>query len=252
MLKFHNLVSLVFGLVFLAILQTFSNPYPIFRFLLPVLFVFLFLVFFYNRWYLKKLNKYNFWIIIRPLLLILSGFGIFLLLPTSGVRSWFLLSGVLLISIFEAFIGKFSEELLINEILIIAFGAFAAILGASFYIPPFTKAYLNVFYLFGIFLTTVFISRSFYEFTPITKNAKLLASLILGLFCAEFLWALSFLHFHFSVLAFLLFSFFYFSLMLNYHFYLNTLSLKRIQFYFIILLISGGLALLATPWKVIQ
>ncbi|MCX6796876.1 MAG: hypothetical protein NTX98_00140 [Candidatus Doudnabacteria bacterium] len=252
MLKLHNLVAMAFGLLFLAVLQTFSNPYPIFRFLLPAFLAFLVLVVWYNYKYLKKIEKYNFWIIIRPVLLILSGFGIFLLLPSTGMRNLFLISGVLLISFFESFIGKFAEELLINEILIIAFGAFVAILGASFYIPPFAKPYLNVIYLIGIFSMTVLISRSFYEFTPVTKKTKLLASIILGLLCSEFLWVLSFLQFHYSVLAFLLFNLFYFCLILNYHYYFNTLNIKKIQFHLIILVISGGLALLATPWKIIQ
>jgi len=252
MAKFHNFTSIVIGLLFLAVLQTFSNPSPIFRFLIIALILLLALVTYYNWRYLKEIQKYNIWLLIRPILLMLSGFGLFLSIPNPAIRSMFLIITVFVIAFFEAFIGKFAENLLINETLVIAFGAFLSIFEAYFYAPFIGKPLVSFLYLLGFFLFVVLITRSFYEFAPKSVKIKWLASLIISLLSTEFLWALSFLYFHFSVLAFLLFNFYYFCLILNYYYYFNTLNAKKIQFHLAFIFFSSLLVLLATPWKIIS
>lgn len=252
MTKIHNMVSLGIGLLFLIVLQHFSLPRPIFRFLFPALLAFAVIVTAYNRWYLRAINKYNFWALVRPILLMFSAFGIFLIIPSESVRGLFLLSAVVVVAVVEAFIGNFSESYLINETLITAFGLFLAITGISLYVSPFYKSYINFFYISGIFFAAVLCARGFYEYSAQSREAKWLGSLILGLFSAELFWVLNFLPFHFSVTAFLLLDFFYFCLILNYYFFYNILSLKKIQFHLVLAVATALLVFLATPWKIIS
>jgi hypothetical protein len=164
----------------------------------------------------------------------------------------FLVTAIFLMILFEILIGSFAENVLINETLLIAFGAFVAILGAGLYLPPFLKFYLNILYAAAVFAATLLITRSFYEFVPHPSGVKLFHSLVISLFCTEVFWALTFLPFHFSVLAILLLNVFYFGLMLNYYSLFQTLSPKKIQFHLVLVVVCSGLVLLATPWRVLN
>jgi hypothetical protein len=247
MLKYHNFIAFFTGLSFLIILQKFAAPEPIFRFLLPAFLLFTAAVAIYNRWYLKKIDKYNFWVAIKPLLLLMACFGVFLILPDEFLRGIFLIAAVLIITLFEITLGDFAENVLLNETLIVAFGLFFSFFAANYYAPGYQPLYL-----LGIFLSGSLLARSFYEFVPKSKRTKTLASLILGLFCGEFFWVLNFLHFHFSVLSILLFNFFYFCLVLNYYHLFHVLTLKKIQFHLFLMLGCLAAVLAATPWVVAQ
>ncbi len=234
----------------MVLLREFSNPDPIFRILVPVFLVYLILVLLYNYWYLKTIQKYNFWMLIKLLMLLISGFGIFLVMPTVGLRSLFLVASVFVVALFEYAIGNYSENVQINETILTAFGMFVAILGAALYIPPFFKPYVNLLYLSGIFLSSTIISRTFFEFIPQPGKIKTAASVTMGLYTTEVFWALSFLPFHYSALALLLFVVFYLCLMLNYYYFFQTLSFKKFQFHLILALVCVSLVMVSTPWKI--
>jgi hypothetical protein len=231
MLQRHKLISFCIGLVFLIVLQKFATPQPIFRFLLPAFLIYASAVFFYNRWYLKQIQKYSIWINLRFMLLLAAAFGLFLIIPTAGFRGMYLIVTVGLISLGEVMLGKEGENILLNEVLIIAFGLFLSFSAFYQYIPVF-----SALYAVGIFISSAILSRSFYELIPQTGNSKLVGSVVLGLFCSEIFWALNFLPFHFSVQGIFLFNIFYICLILNYYFQFHNLNLKKIQFHVLLIL----------------
>jgi hypothetical protein len=247
MLKYHKFISFCWGLLFLIVVQKFAAPQPIFRFLVPAFLVYAAAVAIYNRWYLKTIQKYNFWTILRSLLLLAAAFGIFFFLPSGSLRGLFLISAVAVITFFQMIIGLSAENLLLNETLIIAFGLFCAFFGAYYAAPGF-----EVFYLAGIFFSATLLSRSFYEFVPKSSEVKLISSLVIGLFSSELFWCLNFLQFHFSVLALILLNVFYFCLMLNYYYFFHILNFKKIQFHLFLILACVVIVLLATPWVIIR
>lgn len=247
MLKHHNLISLSLGLLFLVIVGKFSTPEPIFRFLLPAFLIYAGLTAWYNRRYLTAINKYNFWLLLRPFLLQLSAFGIFLIIPSPFLRALFLLSAVLIIASAEIFLGNAAENIMLNETLIIAFGLFFSLFAADYYAPAYEP-----WWFLGVFLGSALLARSFYELVPRSDAVKGFGAVVIGLFCGEFYWALNFLHFHYSVLSLLLFNVFYFCLVVNYYHLFRMLNFKKIQFHLFLILICGLLALLATPWAIIQ
>jgi hypothetical protein len=247
MLKQHKFISFVWGLLFLIVLQIFATPEPVFRFLVPAFLLYVAVVTAYNRWYLLQAQKYNFWIALRPMLLLFSGFGLFLIIPSQFLRGLFLIISVAVITFFEIILGNFAENILLNETLLIAFGLFFSF--AAFY--QYTPGY-GFLYLAGVFAGSSLLARSFYEFTPQPASGKLAGSLILGLFCGEFFWALNFLPLHFSALAIILFNLFYFCLILNYYYLFHILNFKKIQFHLFLIAGCSLAVLIATPWKIIQ
>jgi hypothetical protein len=168
--------------------------------------------------------------------------------------------------LFQLNLGRYAETLLLNETLVVIFGFFVSLMAWNQYFPAlkvisFTlgkwhlfnwQFSMQPFYLLGVFAATSVISRAFYEFIPQPPKTKWIAAVALGLFCAELFWALSFLPFHYSAQAVILFCLFYFCLILNYYYLFNTLTLKKIQFHLALIVIASGLVVIATPWGVIQ
>ncbi|MCL5009070.1 MAG: hypothetical protein M1400_01880 [Patescibacteria group bacterium] len=256
MFKYHKLISLFIGLLFLAVLQTYSRPVPVFRLLVAAFLIYVAAVGLYNRKYLQAADRYTFWGLVRPALLAASGLGIFFFLPSEGLRNLFLLVSVGTIFLFEVFLGNFSENFLVSEILVVAFGLFLSLAGLDFYFPSFGDAgaggfSLQPLYLAGVFLIVYLLSRSLYEYTPLNSAQKNLAAAVMGIFCTQLFWSLSFLPLHFTAAAFLLLNFFYLCLMLYYYQIFNTLNLKKIYFHFGLFAVCASLVLLTTPWKVI-
>ena len=247
MLKHHKLISFCVGLGFLIIFQEFATPQPIFRFLIPAFLVYAGAVTAYNRWYLKQINQYNVWILIRPLLLLLSGFGIASLVPSLALRGVFLIISVGLITSVEILLGNLAENILLIETLFIAFGLFFTFAGYYYNAPSF-----ETLYLMGVFATSALLVRSFYESVPRPERIKVISALIIGLFTAELYWALNFLQFPYTVLAVLLFNIFYFCLILNYYFFFHILNFKKIQFHLFLTSASTVLVLITTPWNIIR
>ncbi len=247
MVQRHKLISFCIGLIFLIVLQKFATPQPIFRFLLPAFLLYAVAVFFYNRRYLKQIDKFTLWVSLRPMLLLASAFGLFLVIPTEGLRGLYLILTVCLIWLGEAMLGKEGENILLNETLIIAFGLFLSFSAFYQYIPAY-----GVLYAAGVFVSSSLLARSFYEFIPQAGYAKLVGPVVLGLFCSEVFWALNFLPFHFSIQGLLLFNVFYLSLILNYYHHFHNLNIKKIQFHLLLITACSAVVLLFTPWNIIQ
>lgn len=89
MLKRHKFISFCWGLLFLIIVQKFVQPQPVFRFLAPAFLFYAAIVGAYNTWYLKQIQKYNFWTVLRSLMLLAAAFGVFLILPSENLRGLF-------------------------------------------------------------------------------------------------------------------------------------------------------------------
>jgi hypothetical protein len=244
-IKHHKLVAVCIGLLFLLVVQNFSSPIPVFRFLVPAVLAYIFFVGLYNRWYLKKIGKYNFWAVILPGLLMLAAFGAFLVIPSQNLRGLFLTLAVVLIALAEIILGNMSENLMLNQTLVVAFGLFFSLFGAYFYTPNFEPLYL-----IGIFFAGALLTRVFYESVPQPQRTKLVGSVVIGLFCAEMFWVLNFLNFHFSVLSLIMFNIFYFCLILNYYHLFHNLNFKKIQFHLLLIAFCSLMVVLATPWTV--
>ena len=247
MLDTHKIISIALGLLFTVVLAIFSNPVPDFRFLLPAFMAVLMVTFFYSPFYLKSLGKYNFCVILRPLLLQSSGFLLFLLLPGPFYRGLFLVVTAALIAILEITLAKFSENALLNETLLIAFGFYFSFFGFVQYFPAFAS-----WYLLGVFMALFLLARCFYDYVPHGSNMKLLNALVASFLGTQIFWASTFLPFHYSALAVLGVSFFYVILVLNYHFLFNILSPKRAKLYLFLAGISLVLVFSATPWRVMD
>lgn len=231
----------------MIILQVLSNPQPVFRFLVPAFLVFALVVFFYNRWYLKSVQKYNLWVVVRQLLLLAGAFGLFLVIPSPSLRGLYLILAVFVIVFFQYALENFAENLWINQTLIIAFSYFTSLFAFGQYYPSY-----RFFSLVGVFASTFLISRAFYEFIPQPDKAKVVISAVLGLLVTELFWALNFLPFHFSALAMVLFGLYYFSLIVNYYFFFQILNFKKIQFHLALVFLCITAAILATPWEILQ
>ncbi len=246
MSKHHKLIAFLIGLAFVIVLQSLAHPEPVFRFLVPAYLLYMAGVYFYNRWYLQQLQALNLWVLIRSELLLAAGFGLYLIIPSEGVRGLFLLTGVGVIAFFELMIGKHSENIVLNETLFVAAGLFFALSAFSQYIPSYQTAYTAL-----VFFGTALLARSFYDFMPQPSETKTIGALVLGLFASEIFWALSFLPLHFSALGIILFDFFYFALMMNYYFLFHSLNFKKMQFHLFLIMASGLLVIAATPWKIL-
>ncbi len=244
-LKHHKLISICIGLMFLLVVQNFSQPMPVFRFLLPAVLFYVGLVAAYNRWYLKQIGKYNFWALLLPELLMAAGFGAFLVIHSQNLRGLFLTATVVFIAFAEIILGNMSENLMLNQTLIIAFGLFLSFFGAYYYTPSFQPMYL-----IGVFLGGGILARVFYESVPQPEKTKLIGAMVIGLFCAELFWVLNFLQFHFSVLSLILFNIFYFCLVLNYYHLFHNLNFKKVQFHLLLIAFCSILVVMETPWAI--
>lgn len=245
-MKYHNLISFVIGLLFVIVLQIFATPEPVFRFLVPGFLALLALVYAYNRWYLKQILKYNIWLLVRPLMLLGAGFGLYLTIPSESLRSLFLILCLLVIFSFEMALGNFSESVLLNETLLIAFGMFICLSAFYQYVPRYSTLYLAL-----VFASSALLARSFYEFIPKPVAVKIIGSLVIGLFVSELFWSLGFLPLHFSILGLTVFNFFYLFLILNYYHIFQTLNFKKVQYHLFLIAACTVLVLAATPWKIL-
>jgi hypothetical protein len=247
MAKYHKIFACFFSIAFLIMLQELSIPRPVFRFLVPGLILFSIIITLYNKWYLQQIGKYNPWILLRPILFFGSAFSLLNIIPGDVLRGLFLIIVVLLGSLFEIFLGNFAENIVLNETLVIAFGIFMSVSAYGLqYFPGFQTLWL-VLLFFGIFLTT----RSFYEFLPETSLGKLVSSLAIGLFCTQIFWAMTFLPFHYSASALMLFNIFYFCIILNYYYVFNTINIRKFQFHLGLLVACTVFIFLLTPWKIL-
>lgn len=243
----HNIFSVLFGVFFIIALKKFSYPAPVFRFLATIFLAYWMLLGLYNHFYLKHIGQSNFWVWLRPFLISLSVLGVFFTVPNDFLRGMAALMGAFLVFLFEFLLGKFSDNLNVNETLLIAFGGFMALCGINFYFPGFSFIYVIM-----SFVWTVLMTRSFLEFIPQDRRVKLATALTLGFFSAQLYWALGFLPLHYSVLATALFCLYYLLLIFTYYYLFNILSLQKIKFHLGLAALCLAAIILATPWSIIQ
>ncbi len=264
--KYHKIASVIIASIYTIGFWRMSGPDTVFRFLIPAFVVFCVAASYYNKKYLLEIGKYNFWVMLRPLLLFISGFGILSLLPTPTLRVLFLIVTFFVITLVELSLGNFAENILVNETLVISFGFFIALTGYNQDFPLYRDIVFKLghwqllnwqfsmepIYLLGIFVSTLLTTRCFYEFIPQGEKTKWVAATVLALFCCELFWALSFLPPHYSASAFILFCIYYFCLILNYYYLFHSLTLKKIQFHLMLIVLACAIVIVATPWKAIQ
>ena len=243
----HNLISIVFALLTLVVIQLFATPFPIFRFLFPAYFGLIGLFSWYNHWYLKKIGKYNHWLLLRNVLVYLAIFAFLLILPNPFTRGLFLILATVIIAFFEFFIGHFSETIMLNETLIMAFGFSISFCAYGWYFPK-----SETLLIMATLVVTFLMARSAYEFIPQPEKTKNISAAVLALFCSEIFWVLSFLPFHYSAIGLMLFSVFYFCFILNYYYLINTLNFKKFQLHLTLFVFAILLIIFITPWRILN
>src|SRR4051812_42465809 len=108
--KAHTIVSAAAAIAFVVVVQIFATPLPVFRFLIPAFLVYLIGIALYNRWYLKREDRFNIWVWLRIPFFLTAWFGIFFLIPSSFGRGAFLLVGVPIIYFFESLVGNTGQQ----------------------------------------------------------------------------------------------------------------------------------------------
>lgn len=246
-MKHHKLISALFSIAFLVIVQLFAAPLPVFRYLLPSFLLYLAILTGYNIWYLKLAGHYNLWWLVRPVLFLSGWFGLFFILPNETWRGLFLLLGLPIIYLVEFLVGNSGQQFLLNETLISAFAIFMALTSFShtFVTLPF------VVYLAICFSATLLLIRASYEAVPRPGPARWYSAAILALLTTEMFWVLSFLPLHFSALGLILFNVFYFCWVLYYYALYDHLNLKQVQYHIVLGIIFTALILVVTPWRIL-
>ena len=245
--KYHKIISGVIAVVFVVVVQSFSTPFPIFRFLVPAFVVCTAAVQVYNYYYLKELQKKPFWTLVRLTLFFIAWFGLYSLVHVVLLRGIFLVFSVAVIYIFERILGNFGEHIVLGEVLLIAWAMLLVIFGLTDYL------HLVAPYLVAIgFFAILLLVRSSLSFVPYGEMVKWVAALAIALFVTELEWAVSFLPFHYSALAMILFSMFYVLYSLYYYALFNTLTWKRAQFHIGLAAVLVFFTIISTPWKVIN
>jgi hypothetical protein len=247
MAKYHKLTSLICSVLFIVVVQLFAAPTPRFRFLIPAFFLYLGIVGLYNYAYLKFFNQYTIWNWLRMILFLIAWFALFLIIPTNALRGLFFIVGLGLIYFFERMLGNVGEQVLFNEILVSAFAFCMALFGFHWYFQ-----FSSLVSLLLVFTSLTLVIRSSFASIPASSYVQWVGSIALGLFMTEVFWALSFWPLHYSALALILFSIFYFCWAMQYYFLFNHVTPKKIQFHLLLSAVCIAIILLVTPWSIIK
>lgn len=245
--KYHKISSALASILLIVIIQLFSTPEPVFRYLFPALILLLIGVTVYTILYLKRVDKFSYWSVIRTVLVYTAWIGLFFIIPSSVLRGVFLLVGLPVLYYVLFTTGDTGEQLLFNELVVSAFGLFMLLASLAQYF-----ASIGSWYVVVAFIITVTLSRATLELTPQSLRSKWLGSVIIGMCMAELFWALSFLPLHYSVSGFILFVIFYALWSLYYYFLFNHLTVRKVQFHLGLSLIFIILVLLTTPWGILS
>lgn len=245
--KYHKISSALGSILLIVVIQLFSTPQPVFRYLFPALLVFLIGVGVYTTVYLRGTGKHSFWAVVRTVIVFTAWIGMFFIIPSSVLRGFFLLAGLPILYYVLYTAGNTGEQLLFNELVVSAFGLFMLLASLAQYF-----ARIGSWYVLITFLLTVVLSRATLDLTPQHLSTKWLGSIIIGLSMAELFWALSFLPLHYSVLGFILFAIFYAFWSLYYYYLFNHLTLRKVQFHLGLSLVFIILVLSTTPWGIIS
>jgi|SRR5579872_4053134 len=237
----HRLNSLILAVAFLVLVQSTNFA---FRILFPATVVYCAVLLFYNYRFLNRQGFYTFWVWIRQLFFIGAIMAVYFGLPQGFSRGIYLLLASALIYIFELSLNVVSEQLNFLQTLLTYLGLSLGIFAGQFYFLPRVGITLAV-----IAALTYIVSRSSLDYIPTNVAKKNYFSAMLALSCLEIGWALTFLPFHFTALAVIMFNVFYVLWIVIYYHLYNSLSAKKIYFH----LIFSGLLIffvfLSTPWK---
>lgn len=242
----HKFISLVFGLLFFGAPRFLVFSERMLWVSVGAIAGYLCLLVWYNYWYLRRIEKYNIWVLLRPALLVVGGLLLLLVIPNAALKIAVVAAFGIFIALTEMFLGNFAENVVLNETLLIAFSFLLAMFAFREYFPS-----RLAWAVIGTFFLLFFVTRSFYEFIPQQSRVKLLSAGSIALFCSQLLWAMSLLPFHYSALAVILFNVFYLSIVLNYHAFFQVLNPKKIYFHVAFFVFCSTLVLLLTPWKTV-
>ncbi len=237
----HKVVSSIIALLFLVLIQSFGG---VFRFLLPVMALYVLGFLAYNYWYLKKNNVLNNWSLIRPVLFIFSMIGLFFVVPDGFLKGLFLIFSVIVIYFLEIGLLVVSEQVVFLETLVSYFALSMAIFAWNFYLLP--KSTLTLLLLGAM---TFLIARASFDYVPQSDQKKNFWAALITFCLLEVSWALVFLPFHFTALAVILFNVFYVLWIIIYYYLFHNLNRQKISFHVIFSAILIVLIILSTPWK---
>lgn len=237
----HRINSLISALIFLVLVQ--STKFA-FRILIPAMVLYAAALMFYNYRYLKEQGYFTFWIWIKQLFFLGAVVCIYFILPAGFTQDSYLVLVTALLFVFEMGINFVSEQLNFLQTLLTYFGLSLGIFALNFYFLPKTALMLA-----AATVLTFFAARSSFEYVPAPVARKNYFSGLLALVVLELGWALSFLPFHFTALAVILFNAFYVTWIIIYYYLYNNLTPKKVYFHIVFSGLIVFLIILSTPWK---
>jgi hypothetical protein len=244
MLKYHKIVSVLIGVAFFLLMNYFTGNGGNWYSFAGACLLYVGAVTWYNYWYLRQTDKFNLWVLVRPLLFLVSGILLTLIIPNGFLHTAFLVCAVVLIAFFEILLGNYSENIVTIETALTAFGFLAVAAAFREYFPQ--RLWWSVI---GTFVSVLILTRSFFEFIPHSSRIKAVTALGLSLFMAEIFWAMSFLPYHYSAITVVLLSLFYLFVMLTYYSFFKVLDRKKLYFHLLITAICIVGVLIVTPWQ---
>lgn len=243
----HKIISAVFAIAFVVIIQWFASPLPIFRFLVPAFLFFVIALMVYNWRYLVGKNAFTWWLFIRLPLFIIFWFSLFFIIPMGIGRAVFLLISMPILFFFETLVENTGQQFAWNIFLLSLASFLLGLFGFNFYFPLSGLVYLLI-----LFTGTLLLVRVSVDSVPHPGNVKWLAALVLALFSAQLFWVLQFLPLHFSVLAIINFNILYLLWAIYYHYLYQTLTAKQIQFSILLALALSIVVLVSSPWSILN
>lgn len=242
----HKIISAVFAVAFVVLVQWISDPVPIFRYLIPVFLLYLGVIMLYTWRFLQNQDNFSLWIWLRLPIFLGTWFWLLFLVSAGFARGLFLLISVLLIFFLTNTVGNRGQQLAWNQYLITLFGILIAVAGFSFYF----EVIYGLAFLAVLFLLVTLATRAAVQQIPHGDNIKWLVSLVMALFAVELYWVLQFLPLHYTVLAVIQFNILYLLWAIYYHYLYQTLNRKQIQFNILLVLVLSIIVLLTTPWSI--
>lgn len=243
----QNLFSGLLAVGFVVSLAVFAFPVPTFRFMLPSFLVFLFFAAIYNYYRFKKHPQATLWSVTLILLFYIAAGSVFLWAPNRVLQVAYLCLIGFLAFLQQRLVLNSGEGVVSSRVALTALLFFLSLsAGANYYFVLPDVVYMSVVFVFTFLLT-----RGTYEYTPLPNVSKHANALVVGLFATEFFWVLSFLPFHYSVLALMSFNCFFIIWQWDYAYIFKNLNLKKIIFSCLFLLSLTLFILAFTPWRVI-
>lgn len=243
--KNHLIISAIIPILFTVVVVVFSNPTPVFRFMIPAFIVILGLAGLYNWRYLKQKDNMNLWVWLRFIFLAWAWFGVLFLIPSGFGRAVYIIFTLPILFFFEFLVGSKGQQILQNEFLISTAGLILVMFGFSSYFQLPGVIYMSI-----VFVITLLIVRTSFELVPHPTLVKWVSAISIGLFVSELFWVLNFLPLHYSALAMVCYVVVYILWVMFYQFLYHSLTNRQIQYHLILSLILISLILITTPWGI--